>query len=224
MIGLMRARTSGTLSPAEVALVDDTISRFHILSYDHGALDDTYWFGVPIQKSPLDCWVYQEILFDTRPDLIIETGTYLGGSALYFAHLLDNLGEGAIVTIDLQQRGRVAHPRVTQLLGDTLSDAILSTVRERARAARRVMVVLDDDHSADHVLRELDVYADIVSRGCYLVVEDTNVNGHPVMPGHGAGPAEAIDRFLRTRDDFVVDRSREKFLLTYFPGGWLRKR
>ncbi len=223
LLGAMRARTSGTLSVAEIAAIDDAVARFHVLSYDHGALDDTYWFGVPIQKSPLDCWIYQEILFEQRPDLIVETGTYLGGSALFFAHLCDLLGHGEVVTIDLQRRGRIEHPRVTQLEGDALSEEILAAVRRRAGLAQRVMVVLDDDHSADHVLRELRAYGGFVSRGGYMVVEDTNVNGHPVMSGHGPGPGEAVGEFLRETNEFSVDRAREKFLLTYFPGGWLRK-
>lgn len=224
LIGAVRAGRSGRLDANELAAVTDATDRFHVLSYTNGALDNTFWFGRPIQKSPLDCWVYQEILFELRPDLIIETGTYLGGSALYFAHLCDLLGHGEIITVDRQQRGTVDHPRVTQLVGDALSAEVLVVVAARAAAARSVLVALDDDHSADHVLRELAAYGPFVTPGSYLVVEDTNVNGHPVMPGHGPGPHEAVERFLGTNEDFVSDRGREKFLLTYFPDGWLRKR
>jgi cephalosporin hydroxylase len=224
LIGAVRARRSGRLDPADLRSITDVTDRFHVLSYTEGALDNTFWFGVPIQKSPLDCWIYQEILFEQRPDLIVETGTYLGGSALFFAHLCDLLGHGAVVTIDRQQRGTVDHPRVTQLVGDALGPEVLRTVAERAAKAERVLVVLDDDHSAPHVLRELAAYGPLVTPGSYLVVEDTDVNGHPVMPGHGPGPHEAAEEFLRSNDDFVVDRSREKFLLTFFPDGWLRKR
>ena len=113
---------------------------------------------------------------------------------------------------------------MTQLVGDALSIEVQSAVAARAAAARSVLVVLDDDHGAAHVLRELAAYGPFVTPGSYLVVEDTNVNGHPVMPGHGPGPHEAVEQFLTTNRDFVVDRSREKFLLTYFPDGWLRKR
>jgi len=224
LLGELRARRSGRLAPVELPLIRDTTDRFHVLSYTAGALDDTFWFGLPIQKSPLDCWVYQEILFELRPELIVETGTYLGGSALFFAHICDLLGHGEVVTIDQQRRGTVDHPRVTQLVGDALSREILEAVTERAAKARRVLVALDDDHTAPHVLRELAAYGPLVTPGSYLVVEDTNVNGHPVMPGHGPGPHEAVETFLRTNEDFIIDRSREKFLLTYFPGGWLRKR
>jgi cephalosporin hydroxylase len=224
LLGLLRARRSGRLAPGELAALTDAIDRFHVLSYTEGALDNTSWFGLPIQKSPLDCWVYQEILFELRPDLIVETGTYLGGSALYFAHLCDLLGHGEVLTVDRQRRGTVDHPRVTQVIGDALSAEVLGMVADRAAKAQTVLVVLDDDHTAAHVLRELAAYGPLVTRGSYLVVEDTNVNGHPVMPGHGPGPHEAVREFLLTNDDFVVDRGREKFLLTYFPDGWLRKR
>lgn len=224
VIGALRARRSGRVAPADLRSIGDVADRFHILSYTDGALDDTFWFGLPIQKSPLDCWVYQEILFELRPDLIIETGTYLGGSALFFAQLCELLGHGEVVTIDRQRRGTVDHPRLTQLVGDALSSEVLDAVTERAGKAGRVLVALDDDHSAPHVLRELVAYGPLVTPGSYLVVEDTNVNGHPVMRDHGPGPHEAVEQFLESNDDFVVDRSREKFLLTYFPDGWLRKR
>ena len=128
------------------------------------------------------------------------------------------------MTIDRQQRGTLDHPRVTQLVGDALAPEILHAVAERATRAKRVLVVLDDDHSAPHVLAELAAYGPLVTPGNYLVVEDTDVNGHPVMPGHGPGPREAVEEFLRTTDDFIVDHGRGKFLLTYFPDGWLRKR
>jgi cephalosporin hydroxylase len=224
LIGAVRARRSGRLTAAELSSIGDPIDRFHVLSYTQGALDDTFWFGVPIQKSPLDCWVYPEILCELRPDLIVETGTYLGGSAMFFAHLFDLLGHGHVLTIDQQRRGTIDHPRVTQIVGDALSREVLDAVAERAAAATRVLVALDDDHSAPHVLRELAAYGPLVTPGSYLVVEDTNVNGHPVMPGHGPGPHEAVEQFLKTNEDFVIDHGREKFLLTYFPDGWLRKR
>ena len=85
------------------------------------------------------------------------------------------------------------------------------------------MVILDSLHTAEHVGAELELYADIVSPGCYLVVEDMNVNGHPVLPDYGPGPTEAVEAFLATTDEFVVDRDRERFLMTLNPGGYLRR-
>ncbi|MGH2498863.1 MAG: CmcI family methyltransferase [Candidatus Limnocylindria bacterium] len=201
----------------------DVVTKFHLLSYHSGALQQTYWLGVPIQKSPLDCWVYQELITELRPDLIVETGTDLGGSALFLASICDLLGSGRVVTIDVRDVSAVEHPRIVRLHGDSTSPPILDAVRGYADSARTVMVVLDAEHSADHVARELRAYREIVTVGSYLVVEDTNVNGHPVLPDHGPGPYEAVEAFLREDPRFSADRSREKFLLTYFPGGFLRR-
>ncbi|MGH3119186.1 MAG: CmcI family methyltransferase [Gaiellales bacterium] len=207
----------------EIASTDDTVTRFHLLSFYGGALQQTYWLGVPIQKSPLDCWVYQELIYDLHPDLIIETGTDLGGSALFLASICDLVGHGRVVSIDVRSAARVTHPRITFLLGDSTSAEILEQVRGIAADTERVLVILDSDHHATHVGRELRAYREFVSKGSYLVVEDTNVNGHPVMPEHGPGPYEAVEEFLREDSQFQVDRSREKFLMTYFPNGFLKR-
>lgn len=219
---------AGALSRAEwlerqTAGSSDTTTRFHLLSYHGGALQQTYWLGVPILKSPLDCWVYQEIIHEQRPDLIIETGTDLGGSALFLASLCDLVGHGRVISIDVRAVARVRHPRLTLIVGDSTSEPVLEQVRQAARASQRSMVILDSDHSAAHVGRELRAYREFVTPGSYMVAEDTNVNGHPVMPEHGPGPFEAVHDFITEDRDFEIDRSREKFLLTYFPDGFLKR-
>jgi cephalosporin hydroxylase len=211
--------------PASEAAVE----RFHRLYYDAqlagGTWADTRWLDVPVGKTPLDLWVHQEIVVETRPELVVETGTFMGGSALFFASLLDLLGGGRVVTIDVEARERrPEHPRISYLHGSSTDAAIVTQVQALAREATRVMVVLDSDHRREHVLDEMRAYGGLVSSGCYLVVEDTNINGHPVMPEFGPGPSEALEAFLAESDDFVVDRSREKFLLSFNPGGFLRRR
>ena len=208
----------------KIANANDVRDSFHMISYYSGALQHTYWLGVPILKSPLDSWTYQEIIFEQRPDLIIETGTALGGSALFFSSMCDLVGNGRVVSIDVEARAGVHHPRLTLLKGDSTSPAIVSKVADLSSGTTRRMVVLDSDHSAAHVRRELSAYRDFVTPGSYIVVEDTNVNGHPVMPEHGPGPFEAVVEFLKDNPDFTVDHSREKFLVTYFPNGYLRRR
>ena len=207
----------------EVARTSDVRTQFHLLSYYGGALQQTYWLGVPVLKSPLDCWIYQEIISEQRPDLIIETGTDRGGSALFLASMCDLVGTGTVLSIDIRAAAKVSHPRLTLLVGDSTSAEVLDAVRTARRSAERCMVILDSDHHAGHVGRELRAYREFVSAGSYLVVEDTNVNGHPVMPEHGPGPYEAVHDFLAEDHDFEIDRSREKFLLTYFPDGYLRR-
>jgi cephalosporin hydroxylase len=203
------------------------IEAFHCLYYDsrETTWGQTFWRGHRVFKCPLDLWVYQEILVETRPDLLVETGTFGGASAYYFASVFDLLGHGEVLTIDIdEQPDRPSHRRITYIHGSSLGAETVAAVRQRAHRAQRVMVVLDSDHTRDHVLKELEAFAPLVTPGCYLVVEDTNVNGHPVMPAFGPGPLEALDRFLETTDAFEVDRSREKLLLTFNPSGFLRRR
>jgi len=168
-------------------------------------------------------WIYQELLWELRPDVVVECGTNRGGSAAYMASILDLIGGGGhIVTIDIEEmEGRPVHDRISYLTGSSTDPDIVATVRERAAAADRVLVVLDSDHSAAHVREELECYQDVVTVGSYLIVEDTNVDGHPVFPQHGPGPMEAVEDFLSTTDRFVVDPTREKFHLTFNPRGYL---
>lgn len=216
----------------DAKLVSDTtddrkvIEEFHKLFYR--SLDQTwnqtFWLGVPALKCPLDLWVFQEIIFETRPDWIIEAGTFKGGSALFMANVMDAIGHGNIVTIDIEDfPGKPSHERITYLLGSSTSEEIVKQVRGRIGENDKVMVVLDSDHKAEHVLNELRIYGPLVSKGLYLVVEDTNVNGHPVVPRFGPGPTEALEEFLKEDDSFEVDKAREKFLLTFNPRGFLRK-
>jgi cephalosporin hydroxylase len=202
------------------------IDSFHTLYYQsrETTWGNTFWLGHRVLKCPLDLWMYQELLYEVRPDLIIETGTYLGGSALFLASMCDLLEHGAIVTIDSDRhQQRPQHPRITYLVGSSTSKRMLRQVRRQATGKSRVMVILDSGHSRDHVLAELHAYAPLVTPGSYLVVEDTNLNGHPVDSHHGPGPAEAVAAFLGGQDAFVRDPSREKFLLTFNPGGYLRQ-
>jgi cephalosporin hydroxylase len=204
------------------------VDEFHKLYYNarkqQRTLGNTFFFGVPTQKCPLDLWIYQEIIFETRPELIVETGTADGGSALYMASLCDLLGGGEIVSIDIEHKPqRPTHPRITYIHGSSTDPKIVSRA-EQAANGKRTMVILDSDHSRDHVLDELRAYAGLVSHGCYLIVEDTNVNGHPVRKDHGPGPMEALQEYLREDRNFEVDESREKFFLTFNPKGYLRRR
>ena len=204
------------------------VAEFHALYYrlwDFGrgpATIDLHWLGFHTLKCPMDLWIYQEILVETAPDVIIETGTRYGGSAAYLASLCELRGRGRVVTIDIKQlSGQPQHPRIEYILGSSASPAVLAQVRRHIEPGARVMVILDSDHRRDHVLAELEAYHALVSPGCYLIVEDTNVNGHPVWPDHGPGPMEAIEQFLPRHPEFRVDVSRERFLVTMNPSGFL---
>jgi cephalosporin hydroxylase len=180
---------------------------------------------VPAQKCVFDLWVYQEILHELRPAAIVECGTANGGSALFLASVCDLLGLGKVITVDIVDKpGRPSHERITYVTGSSTDPEVVARVRGLVGNGAPVLVILDSDHERDHVLNELRLYAPLVSAGSYLIVEDSNVNGHPVVSDFGPGPAEAVEQFLVETEEFEVDRSREKFFLTFNPNGYLRKR
>jgi cephalosporin hydroxylase len=205
----------------------DSVARLFHLAY-FGAfgrtLRGTHWLGSETLKFPSDLWIYQELLYELRPALVVEAGTYRGGSARFLATCCDAIGTGHIVTIDPAAEAQPPHPRITYIDGSSVDPAIVERVRAMLPGEGHVMVILDSDHSRDHVLAELRVWAPLVTSGSYLVVEDTNLNGHPVLPDWGPGPAEAVAQILEERCDLVPDPTRERFLVSACPGGFLRKR
>lgn len=204
------------------------VDAFHRLYYEaadrNGTWKNTSWLGVPTEKCPLDLWIYQEIFHELRPDVVIETGTRWGGSALFMASMFELLKHGRVITIDIQvPRPRPPHPRIDYLLGSSTSPPIIEEIRRRVDRDKTIMVVLDSDHAMEHVLAEMRAYGKLVSEGSYLVVEDTNINGNPVLPGWGPGPSEAVQRFMEETQDFAIDEAREKFFMTFNPRGFLRR-
>ena len=167
--------------------------------------------------------MYQEIFFDVQPEFILETGSYKGGSALYMAHLCDLLGKGEIVSIDIEQHERPRHPRITYITDSSRNAALIADIFRNRSGRERTLVVLDSDHSEEHVSVELELLSPYVSVGSYLIVEDTNLNGHPTYESHGPGPFEAVEKFLQAHTNFEIDRARERFLMTFNPNGYLRK-
>ena len=200
------------------------ISRAHDVLYLSDAWTEATWLGAQALKNPLDLWVYQEIMFETRPELVVETGTYRGGSAFFLASICDLVGAGEVVSIDIEpvRDDYPRHPRITYLGGRSSTDPeVVAEVRDRADGKRPVLVILDSDHSQGHVEAELEAYAPLVPVGCYVIVEDSNIGQirKDLMPG----PLQAVETFLARRDDFEIDREREKFLITSNPSGYLRR-
>ena len=199
------------------------VVRAHDVLYQSDAWTQATWLGAQALKNPLDLWVYQEIMFETEPELVVETGTYRGGSALYLASLCDLMGRGEVVSIDIEPKrdDYPEHPRITYLAGRSSTDpAIVEEVRKRA-GGRPILVILDSDHSQAHVEAELAAYAPLVPVGSYVIVEDSNIGQirKDLMPG----PLQAVEAFLGRTDEFVIDREREKFLITFNPSGYLRR-
>ncbi len=185
-----------------------------------------WWMGVETLKNPLDCWIYQEMLHEIRPDVLIEIGSYNGGSTLFFAHLLDIIGHGEIVTLDIDHdRFEVEDPRITAITGDSGSPEIVKQVHTLTHG-KRTMLIHDGDHESEAVLRDMRLYADIVSVGSYMVIEDGVVDVFEQTTPVGwkrPGPLDAIEQFLDEDDRFDVDEERERFLITWSPRGFLKR-
>ena len=179
------------------------------------------WHGIRTLKLPSDIWNYQEIIFERRMEHVIETGTRHGGSAVFFAETLAaRRAAGPVVSIDIDANSRQISgcQGVHFLIGDSGSPEMAAGALKLLPSARGpLFLILDSDHSRDHVLRELRTWVPRLQPGDYLVVEDTIVNGHPVRPEHGPGPWEAIEQYLAEAPGLLVhDAAREaKFGATF---------
>jgi cephalosporin hydroxylase len=205
------------------------VTEFFRLYHGRGIQRQTSWSGVQIQQTPTDMWMVQEIVAELKPDFLIETGTLRGGSALYYATVLQGLESAAkIITVDIEDQidraleFPVFRSRVIPIVGDSVGPDTIQRIADLVQD-RPALVLLDSDHRKDHVLKELQLYSKFVPVGGYMIVFDTDLNGHPVTPEFGPGPMEAVEEFLRTDDRFVSDSRREKFLLTMCAKGYLKR-
>jgi cephalosporin hydroxylase len=198
------------------------------------------WMGRPIIAYPQDMVAMQEIIWDVKPDLIIETGIAHGGSLVYYASLLELIGgDGLVLGIDIDIRPHNRkliedHPmfrRIEMIEGSSTSDNVLNAVRQIAKSKKRILVCLDSNHTHDHVLMELNLYANFVTVGSYCVVFDTIVEDLPFdyMPGGrpwnpGNNPKTAVREFLNSNDNFCIDKDIDnKILISVAPDGYLRR-
>jgi cephalosporin hydroxylase len=167
-------------------------------------------------------------MYEVKPKLIVETGTLHGGSALWFAHMMDLLHGNTVwqvLSVDIKQELYLPrHPHIAYLKGSSIDPTMIELIGKFADKLQPVMVILDSDHRAEHVYKELDIYSKFVTPGSYLIVEDSDANGHPILPRHGPGPWEAVHDWLPNHPEFEIDKSREKFLLTMNPDGYLRRK
>lgn len=197
------------------------------------------WMGRPIIQYPQDMIAMQEIIWQVQPDLIIETGIARGGSLVYYASLLELTGKGEVVGIDIDIRKHnkaeiEKHPmlkRITMLEGSSISEDIVAQVRSIAQGKQNILVILDSNHTFEHVLSELELYSPFVSVSSYLVVFDTIVEDLPAnyfkekRPwGIGNNPKTAVFEFLKNNSDFVIDEEIDnKLLISVAPQGYLKR-
>lgn len=200
----------------------------HLLLRRTGNFIAAKWLGTPIWQNVLDLWTLQETLAEVRPALLVEVGTNRGGSALFFAHLFDLMDHGEVLTIDVEVRHELDHPRVEFLHGSSTDAAVMARVRERVReatAAGPVFVILDGDHSQAHVARELELYAPLVTPGSFLLSQDGIIDTQRAFRAFRPGPLAANRAFLAAHAEFEHDAARsERFLITHHPSGWMRRR
>ena len=190
--------------------------------------DQVTWMGIPTLKNVLDLWVYQELIVKIKPDWIIEMGSFQGGSTLYLAQLLENIGHGRVLSIDIDHsQFKTVHPRITMLTGSTQDAGVIKQVYQEC-GDKKVMIIHDADHTKSMVLADLHSYADLVSKDSYFIVEDGIVDlfAQGTLLGDvmgGPGPLPAIREFIVADQRFVIDRQCERYLLTYNPNGYLKK-
>lgn len=215
----------------ELKIVED----FHKLYYDNGSRTwsgNTTWLGKKVLKCPLDLWIYQEIIYEIKPDIIIETGTGNGGGTLFLASICDFIGNGIVISIDTENTNHVGelskHGRILYVTGSSIDNDIVCSIKNEIIFRKRdlcheirIMVILDSKHEKDYVLQEMIIYGDMVSVGSYLIVEDTNLDKY-CNTGF-EGPLFAVEQFLKENNHFERDESKEKFWLSFNPGGYLKR-
>ena len=209
---------------------------YNLDQYDYSYL--WTWMGIPIIQLPADIMTTQEVIWKTKPDIIIETGVARGGSVLFMASILEMMGNGQVIGVDIDIRKHnresiESHPmskRVTLIEGGSVDESILKQVRANIPDGARVMVVLDSDHSRDHVLEECRAYGPMVTKDCYMVVADTLV-GHldeKEAPQNrsqvwfkGNDPLTALQDYMLESDRFEIDLEiNGKLVLSSSPGGY----
>ena len=217
---------------------------FHILSnlwtrsnWQHKLSYEVTWLGIPIIQLPEDILMMQELIYKVRPDVIVETGTAHGGTAIFYSSILETLGKGHVISIDIEIRkyNRLAiqaHPmskRISLIEGSSTDEAIATQVRQMIHPADKVLVALDSNHTYAHVLQELEKFSPLVTLGSYIVVFDGVMemltdapSGKPEWASNN--PAAAVRDFLAEHPEFEVDPYYNRLSVTYCPNGFLQRK
>jgi cephalosporin hydroxylase len=204
------------------------INEFHIHYEKSRIWEKTKWLGVPCYKLPFDAFILQELIWKIQPDFVIETGTAKGGAAVFYATILEMIGKGEVITCDIEMKfNRMTIPkkldkRILYICGGSTNPLVFEKIKRKTKGKNNI-VILDSDHSYDHVRQEMSMYSTLVPVDSYMVVEDTHVSGHPVPWKWGKGPYEAVEDFLKVNDNWEADYEMEKYMMTFNPKGYLRR-
>lgn len=229
-LAVERANPLGRISPIKRLEYNEKLSRtladWIIYHQNEIITKQVTWMGIPIWKNVLDLHIYQEIIFEQSPEIIVEIGAAHGGSALYFAHLCDIMKKGLVVSVDASHDSFLAkHDRILKITGNSTDEAIIHKVHDRVKG-QNALIIQDADHSREVVLSDLRHYWNLVPVGGYFIVEDgiTDV----FNPGNGVGrnikgPMYAVEQFLQENAHFEIDKTKERYLLTQNPKGYLRR-
>ena len=207
-----------------VIMPDDLKQSFTEAFWGGLSWQETRWLGHKVGRAPTDLVVYQELISTVRPDWIIQTGAEPDGWIVFLASICDLVDHGRVISVRRAHRGNGDHPRLVRVEGTSDAPDTIAHVRNVVGDSEpRALVILGSKASAPAIVKEFEAYSPMVPVGSYVVVERTVVNGHPVWPGYGPGPLEAVRRILAIHGDFVQDSSWEKYGLTFNPGGFLRR-
>lgn len=203
--------TNTNMNPSKI------IKDFHDLYYSSRiwAYGNTKYKGITIEKLPLDLWVFQEIIYEVKPDLIIELGSFQGGSATWMGDICETFGHGHVITFEISNSVIApSHPRVDFIKTNCLIGVATHAVKKAiGKYGSKVLVIDDASHEKDAVIKALEMYGPFVSKGSYFIVEDTHV----------PATKEAVEEFLLKHPEYEIDENCHKFFLTFNPNGYLKK-
>lgn len=237
ILAFQSERNALIASNRENTALVDAAKQFNVESNKAKYSYNFSWMGRPIIQYPQDMIAMQELIWEIKPDLIIETGIAHGGSLIYYASLMELIGKGEIlgIDIDIREHNRAeieSHPmskRIKMIQGSAIDEDIIKKVAEIAEGKKTIMVCLDSNHTHDHVLKELEMYSKFVSKDSYLIVFDTIVEDMPVSMYDrpwdvGNNPKTAVWDFLKKNHDFEIDKNVDnKLLISVAPEGYLKR-
>lgn len=201
------------------------------------------WLGRGILQMPEDMFRIQEVIYNLKPDVIIETGVYCGGSLMFYASLCKAMNKGRIIGVDINinidnRKAIEEHELfeyITLIEGDSVDKLVTNKIKSFIKAGQTVMVILDSCHTKEHVLNELEAYSGLVTKGSYIIVEDANISEFYELPKGIKGwkdnnPLAAILEFVSKHEEFIIEQPKWSFNysnldknVTYWPNGWLKK-